>query len=81
MELWKKQKRILIAFGIFLVFMFGCTLISRAVYASKLPQVTVKTPGRMALNHTVTADGIVHQGRECAVTALSGLRVRTVYTC
>lgn len=80
MELWKKQKRILIAFGIFLVFMFGCTLISRAVYASKLPQVTVKTPGRMALNHTVTADGIVHQGRECAVTALSGLRVRTVYT-
>ena len=80
MELWKKQKRILIAFGIFLVLMFGCTLISRAVYASKLPQVTVKTPGRMALNHTVTADGIVHQGRECAVTALSGLRVRTVYT-
>ncbi|MCI8430708.1 MAG: hypothetical protein HFI16_10745 [Lachnospiraceae bacterium] len=79
MELWKKQRRILIAFGIFLAFMFFCTLVSRAVYASKLPQVTAETPRRMALNHTVNAEGIVHQGREYAVTALSGLRVRTVY--
>lgn len=79
MELWKRQRRILIAFGIFLAFMFFCTLISRAVYASKLPQVTAETPRRMALNHTVNEEGIVHQGREYAVTALSGLRVRTVY--
>lgn len=79
MKLWDRQKKILIAFGVFLVFMFLCTLISRAVYASKLPQVTVETPRRMALNHTVYAEGIVHQGREYAVTALSGLRVRTVY--
>ena len=79
MELWKRQKKILTAFFIFLVFMFFCTLISRSVYASKLPQVTVETPRRMAINHTVEAEGIVHQGREYAVTALSGLRVRTVY--
>lgn len=79
MELWKRQRRILVAFGIFLAFMFFCTLVSRAVYASKLPQVTAETPRRMALNHTVNAEGIVHQGREYAVTALSGLRVRTVY--
>lgn len=80
MESWKKQRRVLTAFGVFLAFMFFCTLISRAVYASKLPQVSVETPRRMALDHTVTADGIVHQGREYAVTALSGLRVRTVYS-
>lgn len=79
MELWKKQRRILIAFGIFLAFMFFCTLVSRAVYASKLPQVTAETPRRMALDHTVNAEGIVHQGREYAVTTLTGLRVRTVY--
>lgn len=79
MEFWKKQKRVLTAFGIFLALMFLCTLISRAVYASRLPQVSVETPRRMALNHTVAADGIAHQGREYAVTALSGLRVRTVY--
>ena len=79
MELWKKQKKIGIAFVIFLTFMLLCTLISRVVYVSKLPQVTVSTPQRMAINHHVEADGIVHQGREYAVTALSGLRVKTVY--
>ena len=80
MELWKKQKTILAAFGVFLVFMFLCTLISRAVYASGLPQVTVDTPQRMAVNHKVEAEGIVRQGREYAVNVLSGLRVKTVYT-
>lgn len=79
MEVWKRQRKILAAFATFLIFMFLCTLISRSVYASKLPQVTVETPRRMAISHTVKAEGIVHQGREYAVTALSGLRVRTVY--
>lgn len=79
MEIWKKQKKILFFFGIFLAFMFACTLISRVVYASKLPQVSVDTPRRMAVGHKVEAEGIVHQGREYAVNVLSGLRVRTVY--
>lgn len=79
MELWKKQKKILAAFGVFLGLMFLCTLISRAVYASGLPQVTAEAPVRMALDHTVETEGIVNQGREYAVTALAGLRVRTVY--
>lgn len=79
MEILKKQKKILTAFCIFLVLMYACTLISKAVYASKLPQVSVARPGRMAISHQVEAEGIVHQGREYAVNALSGLRVRTVY--
>lgn len=79
MEILKKQKKVLIIFGIFLIFMFACTLISRVVYASKLPQVSVAKPGRMAISHQVEAEGIVHQGREYAVNVLSGLRVRTVY--
>ena len=79
MEILKKQKKILTAFCFFLAFMFACTLISRAVYASKLPQVSVDTPRRMAIGHKVDAEGIVHQGREYAVNVLSGLRVRTVY--
>lgn len=78
MELWKKQKKILAAFGIFLGLMFLCTLISRVVYASRLPQVTVDSPGKMAISHRVKAEGIVHQGREYAVNVLAGLRVRTV---
>lgn len=79
MEIIKKQKKVWIIFGVFLTFMFACTLISRVVYASKLPQVSVAKPGRMAISHQVDAEGIVHQGREYAVNVLSGLRVRTVY--
>ena len=56
MESWKKQRKVLAAFGVFLVFMCFCTLVSRVIYASKLPQVSVETPKRMALDHTVTAD-------------------------
>lgn len=78
MEIWKKEKKILMGFCIFLTCMFLCTLISRAIYASGLPQVTVDTPRRMAVNHQVKAEGIVRQGQEYAVNVLSGLRVRTV---
>lgn len=79
MKLWKKQKKILVLFGVFLAFMYVCTLVSRAVYASKLPQVSVARSGRMAISHQVEAEGIVHQGREYAVNALTGLRVQTVF--
>ena len=79
MEILKKQKKILILFGVFLAFMYACTLISRVIYTSKLPQVSVANPGRMAISHQVEAEGIVHQGREYAVNVLSELRVRTVY--
>lgn len=79
MELWKKQKKIAVAFAVFLCFMFICTLISRAVYASKLPQVATQKPGRGAISHQVQAEGIVRQGMEYAVNTLSGLRCRTVH--
>ena len=79
MEMWKKQKKIGVAFGIFLSLMLLCTLISRAVYAAKLPQITTKKPERTALMHTVEAEGLVQQGMEYAVNALSGLRCRTVH--
>lgn len=79
MEMWKKQKKIGVAFCIFLSLMLLCTLISRAVYAAKLPQITTKKPERTALMHTVEAEGLVQQGMEYAVNALSGLRCRTVH--
>ncbi len=79
MQMWERQKKIWAAFVGFMAFMLLCTLISRAVYASKLPQVTVSLSRRMTINHDVEAEGIVRQGREYAVNAVSGLRVRTVY--
>lgn len=79
MELWKKQKKILAAFGGFFALMFLGTLVSRAVYASGLTQVETETPRRMSLAHQVEASGIVREGQEYAVHTLAGLRVRTVY--
>ena len=78
MELLRRQKNKIRAFGLFLAFMLLCTLISRSVYASGLPQVSTKTPEASALSHEVEAQGIVEAGRETAVTALSGLRCETV---
>ena len=78
MELLGRQKNKIRAFGLFLAFMLLCTLISRSVYASGLPQVSTKTPEASALSHEVEAQGIVEAGRETAVTALSGLRCETV---
>lgn len=79
MELWNKKKKVLTGFGIFMALMFLCTLVSRAVYASALPQVTVKTAERKSLDHRVTAEGIVKAGQEYAVTTLPGLRCKTAY--
>ena len=79
MELWKKQKKILAAFGGFFALMYLGTLVSRAVYASGLTQVETETPRRMSLAHQVEASGIVREGQEYAVHTLAGLRVRTVY--
>lgn len=79
MEMWKKQKKIGVAFCVFLGLMLLCTLISRVVYASRLPQITTKKPERTALIHEVEAEGLVQQGMEYAVNTLSGLRCRTVH--
>ena len=78
MELLRRQKNKIRAFGAFLAFMLLCTLISRSVYASGLPQVSTEKPAVSALAHTAEAEGIVEAGRETAVTALSGLRCGTV---
>ena len=78
MELLRRQKNKIRAFGLFLAFMLLCTLISRSVYASGLPQISTKAPEASALSHEVEAEGIVEAGRETAVTALSGLRCETV---
>ncbi len=66
------------AFAVFLVLMWIFTIVSRAVYISKLPHVTTQTPEKRYIEHTVEADGIVVTGGECAVNTLSGLRVSSI---
>ena len=50
------------AFAVFLVLMWVFTIVSRAVYISKLPRVTTQAPEKRYIEHTVEADGIVITG-------------------
>lgn len=63
---------------IFLGLMLLCSLISKGIYASKLPQVTVEKPKRMAISHEVEASGSVKPARELAKNVAAGLRVKEV---
>lgn len=64
--------------GIFLGLMLLCTLISKGIYASKLPQVTVASPRQMTITHEVEAAGSISPARELAVNIKAGLRVKEV---
>ncbi len=74
----KRRKRYLWGFGIFLGFMFVCMLISKSIYASQLPIVSVKTPESKYIEHIVTAEGITVEGSNQAVNALAGTRVESI---
>lgn len=69
------KKKILLGFFVFLCFMWLCTVISKSIYASRLPVVTVDVPESKYVEHKVEAEGIVVAGDKNPVTALSGLRV------
>lgn len=69
------KKKIGCGFIIFLIFMWLCTLISKSIYASRLPMVTTCGIDSKYIEHVVEAEGIVEAGAELPVTALGGLRV------
>lgn len=71
----KRRKRIVGGLAVFMAFMWLCTLISKSIYASKLPMVsTIRTDSKY-IEHIVEAEGIVEAGSKLPVTVLSGLRV------
>ena len=69
------KKKIMTAFCAFLGFMWLCTVISKSIYAAKLPIVQAKSIEQKYVEHIVQVDGIVTAGDKNPVTALSGLRV------
>ena len=73
-----QKKRMITGFILFLGFMWLCTVISKSVYAQKLPMVTTISPEKKYIEHIVEAEGIVEAGSRNAVTALSGLRVESL---
>lgn len=75
----EQKKKILMGLGCFLGLMLLCTLISRGIYASKLPQVTVAAPGKMAISHAVEVSGSIKPARERAKNVTAGLLVKEIF--
>ncbi len=71
----KRKKRIATGLVFFLIFMWMCTLVSKSIYASKLPMVTTTRIESKYIEHTVEMEGIVEAGAKLPVVVLSGLRV------
>lgn len=71
----KGRKKIAGGLVFFLIFMWLCTLISKSVYASRLPMVTTCGADAKYIEHVVEAEGIVEAGAKLPVTVLGGLRV------
>lgn len=79
MKQWNGRKKVMMGFISFLLFMWMCTLISKSVYASALPRVTVKKPEKKYIEHLVEAEGMVRAGGEKAIHVESGLRVNDIF--
>lgn len=72
------MKKVIVGFAAFLGFMVICTLISKSVYAYRLPIVSVCRPESKYIEHKVEAQGIVAAGGEKTVTYLPGLRIDSI---
>lgn len=74
----KRKKRVLAGFLGFLVLMWLCTVISKSIYASRLPIVMTEGIEQKYVEHVVEVEGIVIAGNKNPINALSGLRVDNV---
>ena len=71
----KRKKKIVTGFLVFLAAMWLCTVISKSIYASRLPIVSTESIESKYVEHIVNVDGIVVAGEKNPVTALGGLRI------
>ena len=70
------RKKVLAGFVLFMGAMWVCTLVSKSLYAARLPVVNTVMPEEKYIEHIVEVEGIVVEGGKQAVSALSGLRVK-----
>lgn len=71
----KRRKKIIAGLAFFMAFMWLCTLVSKSIYASKLPMVSTTRADSKYIEHIVETEGIVEAGAKLPVAVLSGLRV------
>lgn len=71
-------RKVIIVFFVFLAFMVICTVVSKSVYAYRLPMVSTCQPEAKYIEHKVEAEGIVVAGGEKTVAYLPGVRIDSI---
>lgn len=74
----KRNARAVKLFALFLVFMFVCTIVSRGIYASRMPRVALGSAEDKALWHKIEASGTVMTKEEVPVVTEAGLLMEKV---
>ena len=74
----KRKERAVRYFILFLVFMLVCTIVSRGIYAYRMPRVSFGTAESKTLVHKIRASGTVLTKEELPVVTEAGLLVEKV---
>jgi len=74
----KHRERAAMYFGLFLVFMLFCTIVSRGIYASRMPKVTAGNIETKTLVREIEANGTVVTKEEVPVVTEAGVLVEKV---
>ena len=74
----RRKERAVRYFGVFMGFMVVCTIVSRGIYAYRMPQVTLGMVDSQTLVHKITAGGTVLTKEEVPVLTEAGLLVEKV---
>jgi len=74
----KQKGKALRWFGVFLVFMLVCGIVSRGIYAQQMPRVKTAVIQTKMLNHKVEGEGVVEAKQEMPFTLPPGLLVAGV---
>ena len=74
----RRKERAVRYFGLFLLFMLVCTIVSRGIYAYRMPRVTLGTADAQTLLHKIQGNGTVLTKEEVPVVTEAGLLVEKV---
>lgn len=79
MDLIKKNLRIkIICFVVFLIFLLVCTIVSRGIYAAKIPMVRVGGKERKVISETITSNVELEVQKEIPVLLQENLLVENI---
>ena len=74
----RRKERAVRYFGLFMVFMLVCTIVSRGIYAYRMPRVTLGVIDAQTLVHKIQGNGTVLTKEEVPVVTEAGLLVEKV---